>query len=583
MASQIFRPASIKPILGLKKRKFLFSLYDALAFLFIISMLALISLGANDMNQSLPHLKSTPITLDWINLPKYAVYSTLRMFIAIFWSLIFSFIIATVAAKNKKAESIIIPILDILQSIPVLGFLTFTLTVFMGFFPQQQLGLELAAIFVIFTSQAWNMTFALYYSLKTVPEDLQNIADHFSLSGWQKFWRLEIPFAMPALIWNTVMSMSGGWFFIVASEAVSVGNLKIALPGIGSWLALAINQKNTVAIGGAIFTMAIIILLCDQLLFRPIIVWAHTFKMNASLNEAPPTSWFYNLIQKTHLAKFLKTYLSIIKNKILYIQVFKHTSQIRKGGPPSSFALIWDKIWGLSITILLVACALFLYHYLSHEISLSLFLQVLWLGSLTALRVVLLIVGVSLIWVPLGIYIGLRPQLTAWVQPLAQFLAAFPANVLFPIFVMIIVSYDLNPNIWLSPLMVLSAQWYIFFNVIAGASVFPDELKEATKLYKINSFLWAKKIMLPAILPFYITGALTASGGAWNASIVAELIHWGQQTVSAKGLGAYIAKSTEQGNTHGVILGVAVMCLFVVIINRLIWNKLYLYAIRHTR
>jgi len=572
----------VKIMTLLKQQKFIPSWYDCIAFLIIMSLLAFITMGSHGMNQSLAKLQNAPIELSLSKLPEYGLYTTLRMFAALFVSLIFSISIASLAAKNRKAEMIIIPALDILQSVPILGFLSFTVTVFMGLFPGKQIGVELAAIFVIFSSQAWNMTFSFYQSLRNLPSELIEVSKQFNFNAWQKFFQLELPFAMPALVWNTMVSMSSGWFFIVASEAITVGNTKIMLPGIGSWLGTAIDEQNIAAIGWAIVAMSIIIIAYNQLIFRPITVWVNKFKIEATPQELQPTSWVYNIIKKSNIIVLIKYFFSLKTigfglhwprtNQQNHLADSKTSARVQK---------IWDRIWLILLFLILSYCILFLIRYLYQSIPLSTVLYTLFLGSITALRVFMLIIIASLIWVPLGIWVGLRPTLTSWLQPLAQFLSAFPANILFPIFVIIIVKFQLNPDIWLSLLMILGAQWYIFFNVIAGTHIFPLHLKESCIIYRIRSWLWWRKIILPAILPYYITGALTASGGAWNASIVAEIVHWGPIKLEAHGLGAFIAEATQRGAYHEVMLGIAVMAIFVILFNRFIWQKLYNYAAKH--
>lgn len=583
MTAYSFNALNLKTINVFRSKKIFPSIYNIIAFIFIMTILALITLGTHGMDRTLVTLQTTPIELSLSNLPKYALFSTLRMFAAIVVSLIFTFIVATIAAKSRRAETLIIPTLDVLQSIPILGFLTFTVAIFMGLFPGSQLGVELGAIFVIFTSQAWNIAFSFYHSLENVPQDLKDICDQFGLSGWQKFWQLEVPFAIPGLVWNIMISMSGGWFFVVASEAIVVGNTKIALPGIGSWLALAIDHKDLVSVGWAVLAMAIIIFVSDQFIFRPIVAWSQKFRMGEVAREQEYKSWFYDVIRQSDVLSVLKKPFSCLKEAILRLRWFPNTHKITIPSLTPRANQVFDILWWILLATLVSGCVLFLGLYLYPFINLKTVLHIFMLGGFTAIRVIILIILVSLIWVPIGVWVGLRPRLTAFIQPLAQFLAAFPANILFPVFVIFIVKYKLNPDIWLSPLMVLGSQWYIFFNVIAGASVFPEDLKETCIIYNIRSWLWWRQIILPSIFPYYITGALTASGGAWNASIVAEIIHWGSITLSAHGLGTFIALSTEKGDTHSVVLGVAVMCVFVIAFNRLIWHKLYAYTSQYMR
>jgi NitT/TauT family transport system permease protein len=562
--------------LGLRPRGLLPNFYDIVVFFMIAGAFVALAHGAREMEAPLANLDLTPVTLDPKNLPGYALLTTLRMFAAIVASLLFTFVVATLAAKSRKAELVIIPALDILQSVPVLGFLTFTVVFFMRLFPASQLGAECAAIFAIFTAQAWNMAFSFYQSLRTVPADLDEVSRHFQLSPWLRFWRLEVPFAAPGLIWNTMMSMSGGWFFVVASEAVSVGDTTFKLPGIGSWLALAIEQKDIGAVAMAVATMAAVILAYDQLLFRPIVAWADKFRFEQTAAQHRPQSWVYDIVRRARLIKRIFALLSGITAR-LSAHWSLHSS-IRPVAMSPMVTKVTDVLWVVAV-IAGAAYALWLMSdYVGTTLGIGDVINAFGLGFITLIRVMVLIAIASLFWVPISVWIGLRPWAAQKVQPLAQFLAAFPANVLFPIAVVAIVSWHLNPNIWLSPLMVLGTQWYIVFNVIAGASAFPTDLREASTLYRLRSWQWWREVMLPGIFPYYVTGALTASGGSWNASIVAEVASWGDTKLSATGLGAYIAQATEAGDYPRVILGIATMSILVVAFNRLLWRPLYRLA-----
>lgn len=568
--------------LGLRPRSLLPNVNDIVVFVLIAGAFIATAHGAREMSAPLAGLDVAPVALDPAKLPEYALRTTLRMFAAILASLVFTFVVATLAAKSRKAELVIIPALDILQSVPVLGFLTFTVVFFMGLFPGSQLGAECAAIFAIFTAQAWNMAFSFYQSLRTVPRDLDECCSHFRLSPWLRFWRLEVPFAAPGLIWNTMMSMSGSWFFLVASEAIAVGDTTVKLPGIGSWLAVAIDQKDIWAVFLAVVTMAIVILLYDQLIFRPIVAWADKFRFEQTAAQSRPRSWVYDIVRRTRLIPFLLAPVSRLGSRAATLRLPTRASTMTPHSPKwlgKAVALLW-----LAVVLLASAYACWLIaDYVHKTLGLSDVLDAVWLGFLTLIRVVVLIAVASLIWVPIGVWIGLRPWVANRVQPVAQFLAAFPANVLFPMAVVAIVTLQLNPNIWLSPLMVLGTQWYILFNVIAGASAFPTDLREAATLYRLRSRQWWQKVILPGILPYYVTGALTASGGSWNASIVAEVASWGDTKLKAEGLGAYIAQATEAGDYHRVVLGIAVMSVFVVTFNRLLWRPLYALAERRFR
>jgi len=567
--------------LGLGRLGLLPNLYDVVIFALIAGALAAAFHGAHEMEAPLAKLDIAPVVLDPANLPEYALRTTLRMFAAIAASLVFTFVVATLAAKSRKAEIVIIPALDILQSVPVLGFLTFTVVFFMRLFPVSELGAECAAIFAIFTAQAWNMAFSFYQSLRTIPSDLDEVSRHFQLSPWLRFWRLEVPFAAPGLIWNTMMSMSGGWFFVVASEAVSVGSTTFKLPGIGAWLALAIEQKNLTAVALAVATMAAVILAYDQLLFRPVVAWADKFRFEQTAAQQRPQSWVYDVVRRARLLKRILAALGTIQGPLSAVR--RARPHLKLPPVPAVVSRASDVLW---LIIVLAAAAYSLWlalDYVRATLGLNDLLRALELGAFTLARVVVLIALATAIWVPISVWIGLRPWAAQKVQPLAQFLAAFPANVLFPIAVVVIVALRLDPNIWLSPLMVLGTQWYIVFNVIAGASAFPTDLREAATLYRLHSWQWWRDVMLPGIFPYYVTGALTATGGSWNASIVAEVASWGDTKLKAAGLGAYIADATEAGDYPRVVLGIAVMSVFVVVFNRLVWRPLYRLAERRFR
>ncbi|MBU4434261.1 MAG: ABC transporter permease subunit [Alphaproteobacteria bacterium] len=557
---------------------------DLIAFLLLAAAAILIVRGADDMGQSLAVLHATPVTLDPARLPEYALRTTLRMFLALGVSLIFTFTVATLAAKSRKAALIIVPALDILQSVPVLGFLTFTVTFFMGLFPGRQLGVECAAIFAIFTSQAWNMAFSFYQSLRSIPSDLDEVSRQFRFSPWRRFVRLELPFATPSLVWNVMMSMSGGWFFVVASEAITVGDTTVTLPGIGSWLSLAIARQDMKAVAIGVGAMAVVIVLYDQLVFRPIVAWADKFRFEQTASGERPGSWLYDLVRRTRWLRALSTPLTWPAMAMTAIDwPAAPKLSFAPLTPPAWMTKALDILWIMLVIGLGLAGAWVLWDYLSAHLVFADLVTAFGLGLATLLRVVVLIALATLIWVPIGMWIGLRPAWAERLQPIAQFLAAFPANVMFPFAVAGIVAFHLSPNIWLSPLMVLGTQWYILFNVIAGASAIPGDLKEAAGIFGIRGWQWWRQVGIPGIFPYYVTGALTASGGSWNASIVAEAVTWGDKHLEAAGLGAFIAKATAAGDYARVALGVAVMSIFVIAFNRALWRPMYRFAERRLR
>ena len=481
------------------------------------------------------------------------------------------------ATRYRIAEKFLVPMLDILQSIPILGFLSITVTGFIALFPGSLLGVECAAIFAIFTSQAWNMAFSLYQSFKTIPEELKEASRVFQLSPWQRFWRLDMPFATPSLLWNMMMSMSGGWFFVVASEAISVSNQNIKLPGIGSYIAMAIEAKDLSAIGFAVGAMLVGILLYDQLFFRPLLAWADKFRFEEMSGAQEQKSWLLTWLQRTQRIQSIGSVFTLLLNRSFVALRLHHDGtsiRARPSEPSPTIVRVWDAV--LAALVLIAAWQLLTFIHTGvgwAEVG-----HVFVLGFYTLIRVIVLIGLAALVWVPVGIWIGMNPDVAARVQAVAQFLAAFPANLMFPVFVLVIVHFKLTPDIWLSPLMIFGTQWYLLFNVIAGASTVPTELRYAAKNLGLKGSLRWRRYLLPAVFPSFVTGAITASGGSWNASIVSEYVTWGDTTVKAHGIGSYIAEMTATGDFPRIALGIGVMCVYVMTLNHFVWRRLYRMA-----
>ncbi|WP_436132293.1 ABC transporter permease [Pseudomonas brassicacearum] len=579
------RPSFLAPVLTPFKNREQLPANSWRADIALLGLLVLLATfvfhGLDQMNQPLGVLDSSPLSLDLVHLPEYTLRTTLRMFIALFASFVFSLVVATLAAKSRKAAIVILPALDILQSVPVLGFLTFTVVFFMGLFPGKETGVECAAIFAIFTSQVWNMTFSFYQSLRTVPNDLYEVSRQFAFSPWQRFIRLELPFATPGLVWNMMMSMSGGWFFVVASEAITVGDTTVSLPGIGSWLALAIEQQNIAAIAWAVLAMVAVIIAYDLLFFRPIVAWADKFRFEQTASQKRPRSRVYDLLRSTRLVPLVLLALGSIKAS-LFLEKLPRLPSIRFK-TSARVSRTADRVWLALVTAACIAGILQLSRFIGSTLGWEDVASTFGLGLITLVRVSVLIVLASVVWVPIGVWIGLNPRWAERLQPIAQLLAAFPANVLFPFAVIAIVALKLNPDVWLSPLMILGTQWYILFNVIAGASALPTDLREAARSFHIRGWQWWRQVALPGVFPYYVTGALTAAGGSWNASIVAEAVSWGDHHLYASGLGSFIAQATTAGDLQRVALGVVVMSIFVVGFNRLLWRPLYGFAERRLR
>lgn len=555
--------------------------WDMLALVFVLAFVAFFAWTATQMATPYKIGQVIPLSLDPVYLPFYAARTVFRMLIALMVSLLFTFTFATWAAKSRRAEKIIIPVIDVLQSVPPLGYLSVVIAGFIGLFPGSLLGPECAAIFVIFTSQAWNMALGFYQTVRSVPHEVKEASIMFHLSAWQRFWRIDVPYSMPGLLWNTMASMSAGWFFVVASEAITVSNQQILLPGIGSYIAVAIHAANMRAISYAIIAMFIVIIIYDQLLFRPLVAWSEKFKAEKeSFGATEAESWVMNLFRRTRMMRNLGVKLAVLFDWFVNIRLFsqRHRQQVYRV-PQASHERALSLVWNISFALLGVIAFTFIARYLEDNISLKETQHVFYLGLITATRVFVLIILCSLLWVPVGVWIGLRPRIAQLAQPIAQILAAFPANLLYPFIVVFIVRYHANPNIWLTPLMILGSQWYILFNVIAGASTIPKDLLQVADNLGLNGWMRWRRLLLPAIFPFYTTGAITAAGGAWNASIVAEVASWGSETVTATGLGAYITRYTNVGSFPQIALGIGIMCLLVLIINRLFWRPLYTYAI----
>ncbi|MFV0255875.1 sulfonate ABC transporter permease [Candidatus Liberibacter solanacearum] len=569
------------------------NIFDFLAFILVIGIMIMLFRSVQETTVPCDIVDIVPITLDVSSLPKYASRTTLRMLIAIVVSLLFTFIYATLAAKSRRLGMVLIPILDIMQSIPILGFLTFTVIYFISLYPGRVIGAEFAAIFAIFTSQVWNMTFSMYQSLCNIPKDLEEVSRSFRLSGWQKFWNLDVPFSIPGLVWNMMISMSGGWFFVVAAEMIVVGDTVISLPGIGSYVALAIKERSLVSVLYAMLTMVGVILLYDQLLFRPIIAWSNKFRLERTTAVHSSDPWVLYLFRKTNFLRFLghSSYKIILPLSCNFNKLYRLFKYIQFYFPDNlglfscnkKISYILDIVWFLAVYSIAMGIAWKSFEYIIDNLGYYDILYVFWLGCITMLRVVILIIIATIIWVPIGVWIGMRPHIASKIQPFAQFLAAFPSNIFFPLVVSIIFYYDLNPNIWLSSLMILGTQWYILFNIIAGTSAFPNDFKEVVQSFHVTGWCRWRYVILPGIFPFYITGAITACGGAWNASIVSEVASWGNIYLRAMGLGAYIAESTETGNFPEVALGILVMCCFVLFLNIFLWRPLYRYSARHLR
>ncbi len=552
---------------------------DLIALPLIFALFFIVSHAGHQMAAPYRIGQSVPISLSPAMLPEYGLYTVLRMLVALLVSLVFTVVYAWLAAHNRYAERVLIPALDVLQSVPVLGYLSITVTGFIALFPGSLWGVQMAVIFAVFTGQAWNMAFALYQGMKTLPRDLQEAATLYRLNAWQRFWKLELPFSMPGLLWNTMMSMSGGWFMVVASEAIMVSGQTVTVPGIGSYIARAIELRDLGAIGWAIGAMIVIILLYDTLLFRPIVAWADKFKLELTASSDAPTSVVLDFIRRTRVIQLL----GVLPTWLWELSV-RLGPRVGRATPASPRLLRWgDGVFYAALAAFALWAVVTLGQVLPRDFGWPLVGHVVWLGVLTAFKVLVLVVLSALVWVPISVWIGLRPAWAARVQPLAQFLAAFPANLLFPLFVIVIVRWHLNVDVFTAPLMILGSMWYIVFSVVGAASAIPTDMREAATNLGLRGWLLWRRLYLPAIFPGFVTGAITASGGAWNASIVAEVVSWGHHTLVADGLGAFITQATAAGRGAEIALGVGVMSVYVTVVNRLFWRRMHEIAARRVR
>lgn len=554
---------------------------DGLVAVFVFAVLYAIVQLSSGMGVPFSVHDQPQILLDWWLLPYYAGRSLLRMFIAYAFSLLFTFLYGRLAASYKLAERVMVPLLDILQSVPVLGFLSITVTGFINLFPHSLLGVELASIFAIFTGQVWNMTFSFYHSVSALPGELREVSRIMKLDTFARFTRLELPYSMIGLVWNSMMSFGGGWFFLAASESITVLNHNIQLPGIGSYMATAMRQGNIPALIEAIFTMVVMIILVDQLFWRPIVAWSQRFKMDLSGADTTMNSWFLTFLRRSKLAQWLSQQVF----GSLFHALDRAMGTLTKAAPaerpkPAGMRVLRPVLgWVLAG---LVSGGLLYYGAIGLR-------EIARLGTANVLHVVVLsfyTLGrvmastlLALIWtIPVGVAIGLHPKASRIAQPIVQVVASFPANMLFPLVALVYLNWHINFQIGAIPLMMLGTQWYILFNVIAGAMSIPNDLKEATKVLRLTGFERWKRLLLPSIFPYLVTGCITASGGAWNASIIAELVAWRHTTLVASGIGSFITQATDKGEWPQIILSIVVMAAMVTLINRILWRPLYRLA-----
>jgi NitT/TauT family transport system permease protein len=511
-------------------------------------------------------------------LPLYAFYSIVRTVAAYFLSLIFAVGYGYIAAYNKRVESLMIAALDILQSIPVLSFLPGVMLAMIALIPGRQLGIELGAIVLIFTGQVWNMAFSFYSSLRSIPRELREACAINRFSAWQRFWQLELPFSAIGLIWNSMVSVAAGWFILVVCEMFPVGTRHFRLPGLGSYLQTAANNGDTMATIYGIITMMIIIVLTDQLVWRPLIVWSDKFKFENSDSGAHVSSPILHLLRNSNALAWVQARTLAPIGERIYASIAQRNERQITRAPETP---VRRRVISLSTIVLsLAAIAVIL---LAAERALGLlrelpgaeYLQLLVGALATFLRVNVALLIASLWTIPVGVAIGFNPRIARLLQPLIQMIASFPATVFYPIIILGLFRLGIGLGIGSVVLMLLGTQWYVLFNVIAGAMAIPSEMREVADLFHFTTLQRWTTVILPGIFPYLITGLVTASGGAWNASIIAEYFNLKDQTITTFGLGAQISAASDSGNFSVLLMATIIMATMVVTINRLLWRRLY--------
>jgi NitT/TauT family transport system permease protein len=584
LARSVSAPEAIMGTRGAEQTPRRFGGVDVLVVLVLLAIVTLLIKAAS--RWTTPLNPSIVIQLSPLMLPVYAGYSLLRMVLAYILSLIFTLLYGHIAATNRRAESVMVPILDILQSIPILSFLPAVVLALVAAFPHSNIGLELASVILIFTSQAWNMTFSFYHAARTLPEELKEFSLVARLRPWQRFLKLEVPASMIGLLWNSMMSWAGGWFFLMASEQFTLGTRSFQLPGLGSYLQAAANQGNTGAVIWGLLTLIILIVLLDFLFWRPLVAWADKFKIEQNSNADPPTSPVLDLLRRSALVatanrrvfRPLGDALSTVFNRL---QPLPDPDILPGNVVPRKLTVRQVVNWCVAIAALAaIGYALWSMLVLLAQVGLADWGSILLAAGATWVRTMLAL-AVGAAWcVPVGVAIGMSPRWSKRLQPIVQIVASIPATAVFPILLGLLIVLPGGLSLAAVVLMLLGTQWYILFNVIAGAMAVPTDLKEATVIYHVTRWQRWRTLILPAVFPYLVTGLLTASGGAWNASIVSEYVQYHGQTKSTIGLGASIASAANAQNFPVLLAATLVMAVFVVIVNRFLWKRMYALAAR---
>lgn len=555
----------------MKKKRF--NLADGILLILLALFVYLWYVGWQGMHSPLSRVQGD-IDVSLSSLAYDLLRTNMRLLIGLGFSFLFAFIMGVWAAKSKHAANFILPFINFMESVPLVGFMTFSVTLALLLYPNNMMGLEYAAIFGVFTGQAWNMTLTVYQTIKVIPDELNDVAKQFKMTAWRKFWHIEAPYVMPGLLWNTMASQAAAWFALVGTEAIAVGVHTYNLPGVGSYIQVGLKDANIQVVLFAIIAIILNIILFDQLCFRPLVKWAEKFKYEKVKSRANATSWLYSLVQNS---RFL---VQAISKSFYYFVKLMRVSGLYK------LTLIFNwkmsKWWRLAILIswyaIFSVLVIFFGVKLFHIIPYFSFVTILKLMFLTTARVAAAMLLSLIIFVPLGVWLGLENKRTRIAQPIIQVLAALPPNLFYPIVAMLLIVFHQSLGWWTIPLIMLGTQWYILFNVIAGVTTLPQDMMDVAKIFSLKGLYYWRKFIIPGIFPYIVTGIISAAGGAWNADITAEIIVWGRTTLHTSGLGAYISEATAANKIPEEVFGCILMCLLVALCIIFVWRPLYKLA-----